>query len=108
MKKRVVFTVLGSLLWLSCGNNHDMMYRPEYQYPSYTKDMQVPTGERGETFKEIKENPFVEVSSQPVSTFSVDVDRAAYSNIRRMIQQGTLPPKDAVRIEEMINYFDYD
>ena len=108
MKKRVVFTVLGSLLWLSCGNNHDMMYSPEYQYPSYTKDMQVPTGERGETFKEIKENPFVEVSSQPVSTFSVDVDRAAYSNIRRMIQQGTLPPKDAVRIEEMINYFDYD
>ena len=105
MKKRIVFTAFASLLLWGCGNNHDMMYAPEY-YPSYPK--QVPTAENGETFKEIKENPFVEVASQPVSTFSVDVDRAAYSNIRRMIQQGSLPPKDAVRIEEMINYFDYD
>ena len=46
---------------------------------------------------------------QPVSTFSIDVDTAAYSNIRRMLQQeGRLPPAHAVRIEEMINYFDYD
>ena len=108
MKKMLVFTASASLLLWGCGNNHDMMYSPEYQYPPYTEDMQVPTGESRETFKELKENPFVEVSSQPVSTFSVDVDRAAYSNIRRMIQQGTFPPKDAVRIEEMINYFDYD
>ena len=108
MKKMLVFTASASLLLWGCGNNHDMMYSPEYQYPPYTEHMQVPTGESRETFKELKENPFVEVSSQPVSTFSVDVDRAAYSNIRRMIQQGTFPPKDAVRIEEMINYFDYD
>src|SRR6185295_11642716 len=45
---------------------------------------------------------------EPVSTFSIDVDTASYSNVRRMLNHGYLPPKDAVRIEEMINYFDYD
>jgi Ca-activated chloride channel family protein len=43
-----------------------------------------------------------------LSTFSIDVDAASYSNIRRIIQQGSLPPAGAVRIEEMINYFKYD
>ena len=66
------------------------MYSKEYQYPPYIRDMQVPTDENRETFGEIKENPFVEVASQPVSTFSVDVDRAAYSNIRRIMN--ILPP----------------
>ena len=61
-----------------------------------------------ETYKEIKENSFVAVAQQPVTTFSVDVDRAAYANVRRIIGYGQIPPKDAVRIEEMVNYFDYD
>ena len=61
-----------------------------------------------ETYKEIKENPFVAVAQQPVTTFSADVDRAAYANVRRIIGYGQIPPKDAVRIEEMVNYFDYD
>ena len=61
-----------------------------------------------ETYQEIKENPFVAVAQQPVTTFSADVDRASYANLRRMIGYGQLPPKDAVRIEEMLNYFDYD
>ena len=108
MRKSLVLTVFASFLLWGCYNNQEAMYSKEYQYPPYIRDMQVPTDENRETFGEIKENPFVEVASQPVSTFSVDVDRAAYSNIRRMIQQGTLPPKDAVRIEEMINYFDYE
>lgn len=61
MRKSLVLTVFASfLLWGCYNNNQEAMYSPEYQYPSYTKDMQVPTGERGETFKEIKENPFVE------------------------------------------------
>src|SRR5262249_10861197 len=50
----------------------------------------------------------VSVSGNPVSTFSVDVDRASYSNVRRFIDQGSLPPKGAVRIEELLNYFPYD
>ncbi|OJV12754.1 MAG: hypothetical protein BGO21_03150 [Dyadobacter sp. 50-39] len=61
-----------------------------------------------ESYKPINENGFLLVGQQPVTTFSVDVDRAAYSNIRRFLNNGQMPPKDAVRIEEMINYFDYN
>src|SRR6185295_43086 len=48
------------------------------------------------------------VKANPLSTMSVDVDRASYSNVRRFINEGQKPPADAVRVEEMINYFDYD
>ena len=67
-----------------------------------------PQRRNAETYKEIKENSFVAVAQQPVTTFSADVDRAAYANVRRIIGYGQIPPKDAVRIEEMVNYFDYD
>lgn len=61
-----------------------------------------------EGYAPFKENGFQLVKNSPLSTFSSDVDRAAYSNVRRFLNQGSLPPKDAVRIEEMINYFDYE
>jgi Ca-activated chloride channel family protein len=61
-----------------------------------------------EGYDHIVENPFLSVDSNPLSTFSIDVDRASYSNVRRFISQGQRPPVDAVRIEEMINYFSYD
>lgn len=61
-----------------------------------------------EEYSYISENGFKQVREEPLSTFSVDVDTAAYSNIRRMIRAGQEIPADAVRIEEMINYFDYD
>lgn len=61
-----------------------------------------------ESYAGITENTFHSVSKNPLSTFSIDVDAASYSNIRRFINNGGLPPKDAVRIEEMVNYFDYD
>ena len=54
------------------------------------------------------ENPFVAVNQHPLSTFSIDVDTASYANVRRMLTSGQLPPKGAVRIEEMLNYFSYD
>jgi Ca-activated chloride channel family protein len=60
-----------------------------------------------EAYERIDENPFRPVSVAPLSTFSVDVDRASYSNVRRFLNQGTRPPKDAVRIEELVNYFPY-
>lgn len=60
-----------------------------------------------EGYDNIKENPFLKVTDNPLSTFSIDVDGASYSNIRRFINQGQLPPNGAVRIEEMINYFTY-
>jgi Ca-activated chloride channel family protein len=61
-----------------------------------------------ENYAHISENPFLAVSSQPLSTFSIDVDTASYSNSRRFLAEGTLPPKDAIRIEEWVNYFAYD
>lgn len=61
-----------------------------------------------EEYNVITENTFQAVSANPLSTFSIDVDTASYSNIRRFINNGQLPPKDAVRIEELINYFTYD
>ncbi|WP_443937330.1 YfbK domain-containing protein [Pedobacter sp. MW01-1-1] len=60
-----------------------------------------------ESYATINENGFHSVKNDPLSTFSIDVDAAAYSNVRRYIRSGSLPPADAVRIEEMINYFDY-
>jgi len=61
-----------------------------------------------ESYGTIKEIGFLKAEKDPLSTFSIDVDAAAYSNVRRFINNGGLPPKDAVRIEEMVNYFDYD
>ncbi|MBX9255541.1 VWA domain-containing protein [Desmonostoc muscorum CCALA 125] len=61
-----------------------------------------------ENYNRIDDNPFHRVSNDPLSTFSIDVDTASYSNVRRFITQGELPPKDAVRIEELINYFTYN
>ena len=60
------------------------------------------------TYDHVSENPFLQAATNPLSTFSIDVDTASYSNVRRFIDSGSLPPKDAVRVEEMINYFSYD
>jgi Ca-activated chloride channel family protein len=61
----------------------------------------------GEEYAEIVENEFIAAGAESFSTFSIDVDKAAYSNVRRFITAGQLPPADAVRTEELINYFDY-
>lgn len=61
-----------------------------------------------EGYAPVNENGYKNVINNPLSTFSIDVDNASYSNIRRFINSGQLPPADAVRIEEMINYFKYD
>jgi Ca-activated chloride channel family protein len=59
-------------------------------------------------FDSLPENPFLAVKENPLSTFSIDVDTASYSIVRRMLHEGNLPPKGAVRIEELLNYFKYD
>ena len=61
-----------------------------------------------ESYARIEENDWLAAANNPLSTVSIDVDRASYSNIRRFIRNGERPPIDAVRIEEMINYFTYD
>ena len=60
-----------------------------------------------ENYAAIDESPFLAVRANPLSTFSIDVDRASYSNVRRFLRAGQAPPKDAVRIEELLNYFPY-
>ena len=61
-----------------------------------------------EEYRSIVENPMVDVLSTPLSTFSVDVDTASYSNVRRLIRSGQLPDRGAIRLEELVNYFPYD
>ena len=68
-----------------------------------------PQGRRlTETYKAIDENGFKSTATDPLTTFAADVDNASYSNVRRMINYGQKPDEDAVRIEELINYFDYN
>ncbi|MDR3226543.1 MAG: von Willebrand factor type A domain-containing protein, partial [Prevotellaceae bacterium] len=61
-----------------------------------------------EKYKDYDENPFIKVNEQPQSTFSIDADGASYSNMRRFLYLGQIPPKASVRIEEYINYFTFD
>ena len=61
-----------------------------------------------ERYAHQEENPVKRAAEQPVSTFSIDVDTGSYANVRRFLNGGRLPPRDAVRVEELINYFDYD
>jgi len=85
-----------------------------YYQPIYDQIQQYRTDKDGikedfnrEGYDKITENRFLKVSDNPLSTFSIDVDAASYSNIRRFLNQGQLPPAGAVRIEEMVNYFTY-
>ena len=73
-------------------------------------DERAPTSQNFNTaeYDQFEENPFLPATTNPLSTFAVDVDTASYANVRRMINAGTKPPKDAVRIEELVNYFTYD
>ncbi|WP_374684515.1 von Willebrand factor type A domain-containing protein [Pseudomonas sp. 18.1.10] len=64
--------------------------------------------EPGEQYERLPDNPVQRVAETPVSTFSVDVDTGSYANVRRFLNQGSLPPEGAVRLEEMLNYFPYN
>ncbi|WP_160714311.1 YfbK domain-containing protein [Chitinophaga solisilvae] len=78
-----------------------------YIMPAPTPGLYIQPAASTEDYSPINENIFHAATDQPLSTFSVDVDRASYSNVRRFLNNGQLPPPDAVRVEEMINYFDY-
>ena len=71
------------------------------------KRMQDEAAAGNEAFQPIVDNPFLPVAESPPSTFSIDVDTASYANVRRYLNQNARPPADAVRIEELINYFPY-
>ncbi len=74
----------------------------------YDNPVRLRTYDDTESYNTINENQFKNTTSEPLSTFSIDVDAASYSNVRRFLSKGQLPPVDAIRIEEMINYFNYD
>ncbi len=76
-------------------------------YPGGPRQRIFGSGYDREQYDRIDENPFVAVAAAPRSTFSLDVDRASYANVRRMLREGLRPPADAVRLEEFVNYFPY-
>ena len=78
------------------GRTYQDDYRRPYPYP-----------ETGETYASIDPNRFHSTTERPLSTFGADVDTASYANVRRFLSSGQLPPKDAVRVEELINYFQF-
>lgn len=90
---------------LASGAVSKMMAMPS---PSYAPPVccNQPVEDR-ENYAQIASNPIQRVAENPVSTFSIDVDTGSYANVRRFLKQGRLPPQDAVRVEEMVNYFDY-
>ena len=83
-------------------------YTKQARYQTYAVPEPGYIQHNTEGYSAIDENGFKDVLHNPLSTFSIDVDRASYSNVRRFLNMGQLPPIDAVRIEEMINYFNYD
>ena len=82
-----------------------MNHKSDYEMEDQEGDS---TAFNTEEYDVITENPFLKSIENPLSTFSIDVDAGSYSNVRRFLQQGQLPPAGAVRIEELINYFHYE
>ncbi len=82
---------------------------PHARYFAYVpqEEAPLPSGMNTESYARLDDNPFLLAQQNPLSTFSIDVDTASYSNVRRFLSSGTRPPKDAVRIEELVNYFPY-
>jgi Ca-activated chloride channel family protein len=105
-------SIAGSVAGISANN-----YDKSYAMPQIVKDEDGNTGDNSwryndsfktEGYDHVVENPFLKTNDNPLSTFSIDVDAASYANVRRFINEGELPPAGAVRIEELINYFNYN
>lgn len=107
MRKYILIFIvfISCLILTSCTKNHyDNKLLDSYSH-TYGESSQY---NNTEEYNNIEENAIKNVLSSPLSTFSIDVDTASYSNVRRFINHGSLPPKDAVRTEELINYFNYN
>lgn len=113
MRYRSSFIALASLvLTLGCSRS-DRSYKAvsaPFAAPSQPMiaEMAEPRAMNTENYAHIVDNAFLSPRSAPLSTFSIDVDSASYSNVRRFLNEGRLPPADAVRVEELVNYFTYD
>jgi len=117
MKIIIAFLVLAVIILISLfscyqgGNAYSVQKLRRMSLPARTApDMRLKQEKKDfntEDYDNIVENKFLAVTQNPLSTFSIDVDEAAYSNVRRFLMNGEIPPAGAVRIEEMLNYFDY-
>lgn len=112
MKKIVCFSSLLSLLFFThCKEYSSTKYQDNEEaveaYMNYNEVEQTTEETNSESYATVAENPFESPKQKPLSTFSIDVDNASYTNIRRFINNGQKVPKDAVRIEEMVNFFKY-
>jgi Ca-activated chloride channel homolog len=123
---RFILGAIGALWFSACYREtaHTKMEAPKAMSVPPSQDMMAKSAEAApasmgkkeyreveantEDYKHIVDNNFKKTTQEPVSTFSIDVDKASYSNVRRFIESGKLPPADAVRVEELINYFDYN
>ena len=90
------------------GDGQGLGERPEFENESGLRENNGKFVPGGEAYEKIAEKKFARVLEEPLSTFSIDVDTASYANVRRFLTQRALPPVDAVRIEELVNYFSYD
>jgi Ca-activated chloride channel homolog len=109
-KEAAFFLLLSVLFFAQCNqrsNSYNMKDSGYAMAEEYLAIDDEPIPHNTEEYDIVRENEFLDARQNPLSTFSIDVDNASYSNVRRYLQY-ELPPVDAVRIEEMINYFDYD
>nr|MCR4569760.1 von Willebrand factor type A domain-containing protein [Bacteroidales bacterium] len=111
--KKIIITISALALLVSCSK--DMMelgggyyYPNEAAYLAMDGGGDIPEEPGGDRFDKIVENPFIDTADEAVSTFSVDADGAAYAYMRSCLRDGFLPDKNAVRIEEYLNYFTFD
>lgn len=122
MKTTFVIAVCSAAVLVACGTAEethrlaDKRYAPQPDYVTanepngigYMQENQQQLNTGDESYKQKEENRFAAVATAPLSTFSIDVDKASYSNVRRFLNENQLPPPEAVRVEEMINYFTYN
>lgn len=98
---KIIYPLLVIAVFIKCTPEDGIYLSSNYTTPN--------TALLGDKYNEVEENPFIEVSDEPISTFSIDADGASYANVRRFLQEDSrLPPKEAVRTEELINYFNLD
>ncbi|MDD3294489.1 MAG: VWA domain-containing protein [Geobacteraceae bacterium] len=101
----------GAILGAYIGSPYIMNRKGRYHKELYDIESSMPQQKaefNTEEYNRVTDNPFLKVLKNPLSTFSIDVDTASYTNVRRFINNGRLPPPDSVRVEEMLNYFSYD
>jgi Ca-activated chloride channel homolog len=114
-QEELLFRQADAAIAQTAGNQSSAVSNPQQAVHIATKVSSAPCCMPGyqpqtntERYQHLDENPVRLVNEHPVSTFSIDVDTGAYANVRRFLNEGQLPPQDAVRVEEMINYFDYE